>query len=258
MRRRPRPSGDPGSLLYPIGFIFFVLGMWELSIQARLVDRFYVSSPIGIFTQILNWLSSGYIYRHILITLGEALLGFVIGGLLGVLFGFLFAFIKILNRTLTPIMIILNSLPRIALGPLFVLWFGLGLMAKVMMVISVVFFIIFFNTYSGITEVDRDIINNARLLGASRRNLLTEVYLPSTLVWIISSLRISVGLSLIGAIVGEYIGASEGMGWVISYAESMFNSTGVMAGLFVLMITVGIIDYFLKGIEKRALSWKRV
>lgn len=258
MGKKTHQVYDRSALFYRVLFILCILVIWELITRVDIIDKFYVSSPVSIFTQIGKWVSSGYIFRHAFVTMEETLIGFVIGGLLGIIFGFAFAFIRILDRVLTPVMVVLNSLPRIALGPLFVLWFGLGLTAKVMMVISVIFFMIFSNTYSGVKEVDRDIINNVRLLGASRKNLMIDVYLPSAFVWILSSLRVSVGFSLIGAIVGEYIGASEGMGWVIAYAESMFDATGVMAGLFVLMIMVGIIDYFLKGVEEKGLSWKKV
>ena len=155
-------------------------------------------------------------------------------------------------------MVALNAMPRVVLAPLFILWFGLGLLSKVVMVVSLVFFVVFFSTYTGIREVDRDLVNNARILGANPRHLIRHVLLPSALTWIFSSLRTSVGFALIGAVVGEYLGSHEGMGYVISYAEAMFNATGVLAGLLVLMAAVIAIDVALKRLDTRFSYWKAV
>jgi NitT/TauT family transport system permease protein len=144
------------------------------------------------------------------------------------------------------------------LAPLFILWFGLGLTSKVVMVISLVFFVVFFSTYTGIREVDRDLVSNARILGATPGHMIRHVLLPSALTWIFSSLRTSVGFALIGAVVGEYLGSHEGMGYVISYAEAMFNATGVLAGLLVLMAAVIAIDLGLKRLDRRFSYWKPV
>ena len=163
--------------------------------------------------------------------------------LLGILVGFLFAFLPVVARIFDPLMVLLNALPRVVLAPLFVLWFGLGLLSKVVMAVSLVFFVVFFSTYTGLREVDREILNNARILGGSRRQLIQHVYIPSAMTWIFSSLRTSVGFALIGAVVGEYLGASEGMGWVI-------------AGLFVLMAVVALMDFGLKRLEEHFSHWK--
>jgi NitT/TauT family transport system permease protein len=155
-------------------------------------------------------------------------------------------------------MVALNAMPRVVLAPLFILWFGLGLTSKVVMVISLVFFVVFFSTYTGIREVDRDLVSNARILGATPGHMIRHVLLPSALTWIFSSLRTSVGFALIGAVVGEYLGSHEGMGYVISYAEAMFNATGVLAGLLVLMAAVIAIDLGLKRLDRRFSYWKPV
>ena len=157
-----------------------------------------------------------------------------------------------------PYLIAGYGMPKLALAPLFILWFGLGLLSKVVMVISLVFFVVFFSTYTGIREVDRDLVNNARILGANPRHMIRHVLLPSALTWIFSSLRTSVGFALIGAVVGEYLGSHEGMGYVISYAESMFNATGVLAGLLVLMAAVIAIDIALKRLDARFSYWKPI
>lgn len=215
-----------------------------------------MSQPTTLAAQLYDWVRSGFIVRHLLVTLEETLIGFALGTLLGVTVGFAFAQWDRVARIFDPLMVALNAMPRVVLAPLFILWFGLGLLSKVVMVISLVFFVVFFSTYTGIREVDRDLVHNARILGATPRHLVRHVLLPSALTWIFASLRTSVGFALIGAVVGEYLGSHEGMGYVISYAESMFNATGVLAGLIVLMAAVVVIDVALTRLDRRFSYWK--
>jgi NitT/TauT family transport system permease protein len=249
----------PGIALDILGWRILLLAgfllIWELAVRQGWMDRFFVSQPSLLLRQTWTWVGSGYILRHLWVTMEEMLLGFLAGTLLGVLIGFLFAFMPKLARVFDPLMVLLNALPRVVLAPLFVLWFGLGLLSKVVMAVSLVFFVVFFSTYTGLREVDRDIVNNARILGGSRRQLIQHVYIPSAMTWTFSSLRTSVGFALIGAVVGEYLGASEGMGWVIAYAEAQFNSTQVIAGLIVLMAVVAMMDFGLKRLEQHFSHW---
>jgi NitT/TauT family transport system permease protein len=232
--------------------------LWEVATRRAWVDPFFVSQPTALAVQIAEWIRSGFIFRHLFVTMEETIIGFVLGTLLGVTVGFLFARWETLAQIFDPLMVALNAMPRVVLAPLFILWFGLGLLSKVVMVISLVFFVVFFSTYTGLREVDRDLVNNARILGANPRHMIRHVLLPSALTWIFSSLRTSVGFALIGAVVGEYLGSSEGMGYVISFAESMFNATGVLAGLLVLMAAVIVIDVALKRLDARFSYWKPV
>ena len=241
-----------------IGFLLVFLSLWEVATRRAWIDRFFVSQPTVLAAQLFDWIRSGFILRHLWVTMQETVIGFVLGTLLGVAVGFLFAHWEKLAYIFDPFMVALNAMPRVVLAPLFILWFGLGLLSKVVMVISLVFFVVFFSTFTGIREVDRDLINNARILGASERHLMRHVLLPSALTWIFSSLRTSVGFALIGAVVGEYLGSHEGMGYIISYAESMFNATGVLAGLIVLMAAVSAIDFALKKLDTRFSYWKPV
>ena len=242
--------------LWQLGLLVAFLGLWEGATQAGWLDPFHISMPSRIARQIAAWVAGGTIFRHIWVTLVEMALGFLAGTGLGVGVGFLFASNPRVAAVFDPLMVLLNALPRVVLAPLFVLWFGLGLFSKVVMGVSLVFFVVFFATYTGIREVDRDLINNARILGASRRALMRHVLLPSALTWIFSSLRTSVGFALIGAVVGEYLGAHEGMGWLIYSEESMFRSTGVIAGLTILMVLVALIDQGMKSLETRFSHWK--
>jgi NitT/TauT family transport system permease protein len=232
------------------------LALWEVATRRGWIDKFFVSQPTVLAAQIAEWTWSGFIFRHLWVTLKETIIGFVLGTLLGVSVGFAFAQWQKLAYIFDPLMVALNAMPRVVLAPLFILWFGLGLLSKVVMVISLVFFVVFFSTFTGLREVDRDLINNARILGATRGHMIRHVLLPSALTWIFSSLRTSVGFALIGAVVGEYLGSHEGMGYVISYAESMFNATGVLAGLLVLMVAVIVIDVGLTKLDTRFSYWK--
>jgi sulfonate transport system permease protein len=244
--------------LWRVGLLLAFLALWEVATRRGWIDPFFVSQPTVLAAQIADWISSGFIFRHLWVTMQETIIGFLLGTLLGVAVGFLFARWETLAYIFDPLMVALNAMPRVVLAPLFILWFGLGLLSKVVMVVSLVFFVVFFSTYTGIREVDRDLVSNARILGATPGHMIRHVLLPSALTWIFSSLRTSVGFALIGAVVGEYLGSHEGMGYVISYAEAMFNATGVLAGLLVLMAAVIAIDLALKRLDRRFSYWKPV
>lgn len=235
-----------------LGFLL----LWELSGIYGWIDLRLTSIPSKIISQASQWVIDGFILPHVLITLEEAFLGLLVGMILGVMVGFLFAFWEKIHRIFEPMVVFLNSMPRVVLSPLFVLWFGLGVTSKVFLIISLVFFVVFFNTYSGIKEVDRNIIHHAKILGATRRDLIRHVYLPSAFTWIFSSLRISIGFAVIGAIIGEYMGSMKGIGYVILSAQSFYQIDKIMAGLLVLMILVLLVDGIFRWIERRYSYWK--
>jgi len=142
------------------------------------------------------------------------------------------------------------------LAPIFTLWFGLGVLSKVAFGVTLVFFIVFFNTYQGVKDVDRNILNNARMLGGSERDLVRHVLLPSAMTWILASLHTSVGLALVGAVVGEYLGSARGLGYIIAQAEGLFDTTGVFAGIVVLSVFALLVDSLVTLVERRLLVWK--
>jgi NitT/TauT family transport system permease protein len=232
------------------------LGTWEVLAAGGILDPFFFSRPSHIAGRIAGWFLSGSIYRHIAVTTQETLLAFLVGAVLGVVAGFLFARSPALSRVLDPYVKVANAMPRIVLAPIFTLWFGLGILSKVAFGITLVFFIVFFNTYQGVTDVDRNILNNARMLGASEGDLVRHVLLPSAMTWILASLHTSVGLALVGAVVGEYLGAARGLGYLIAQAEGVLDTTGVFAGIVVLSAFVLIVDAAVTAIERRALVWK--
>jgi len=232
------------------------LGAWEWGAASKLLDKFFFSRPSDIAARVWQWISTGSIWGHLGVTFTEAFLSFAIGVLCGVVFGFLLARVPFLSALLDPYIKIANSLPRVVLAPVFLLWFGLGIWSKVALGVTVVFFIVFFNTYQGVREVNPVIVNNARMLGASERQLIRHVLAPSALTWIFSSLQTSLGFAMVGAVVGEYLGATRGLGYVISQAEGTFDTTGVFAGMTVLGLVVVIVSAGVTRLEKWLLRWK--
>jgi len=242
--------------LWQLGLFALVVLGWEYSVRWGWVDAFFFSMPSDISLRIVEWFRSGEVYRHLWITLAETVLAFVSGTAAGVVFGLWLALSPLAAAVLDPFLKALNSIPRVILAPIFTLWFGLGMASKVALGFTLVFFIAFFNTYQGIREVNPLLLANARMLGADRAQLLRHVYLPSAASWILSSLRTSVGFAVIGAVVGEYLGASAGLGYVISQAEGVFDTTSVFAGIVVLAVFVVLLDVVVSRVEERLLVWR--
>jgi NitT/TauT family transport system permease protein len=233
-----------------------LLAVWEAGASTGLIDPFFFSQPSAIAQQVIDWIVEGSIFQHLRVTLAEALLALVIGTVAGLGFGFLLARVELLAEILDPYIKVLNSLPRVVLAPIFLLWFGLGIWSKVAFGVTLVFFIVFFNTYQGVREVNRVLVDNARMLGAKENQLLRHVFLPSALSWIFSSLHVSVGFAIVGAVVGEYLGSSAGVGFVIAQAEGVFDTTAVFAGMVVLSIVVLVIDAAVHRAERYLLRWR--
>jgi NitT/TauT family transport system permease protein len=198
------------------------------------------------------------IWQHLLITLIEGILAFAIGALLGVAIGFWLARHPLLSAVFDPYIKMLNALPRVVLAPIFLLWLGLGIWSKVALGVTLVFFIVFFNVYQGVKEVSPVVLANARMLGMSESQLFRNVYWPSALSWMFSSLHTSVGFAIIGAVVGEYLGSAAGLGYLIQQAEGTFDTTGVFAGMVILAVFVLVIDGVVTLVERRLLVWRPV
>ncbi len=253
---RTRAAQTVGMRLLQLGLAVVVLVAWELLVRARVIDPFFFPLPSDIFQTVWLWISSGYVFPHLWITMQEALLAFAVGAAAGLALGFVLARVAFLERLFQPFLQMFNALPRVVLAPIFLLWFGLGIWSKVAFGFTLVFFIVFFNTLEGVKSVDRVLIDNARMLGASEKQLLRHVFIPSALTWIFSSLHISVGFAITGAVVGEYLGASGGVGYAIAQAQGVFDTKGVFAGMFILMIVVLIIDLIVNRIERHLLRWR--
>ncbi len=221
-----------------------------------LLPPFFFSTPVDVIERVYQMFAEGEIWRHLWITLVETLLAFAIGSLVGIAFGFWFARKPLLASVFDPYIKMGNALPRVILAPIFALWFGLGVWSKVVLGVSLVFFIVFFNVYQGVKEVSPVILANARMMRFNETQLFRHVYWPSALSWMFSSLHTSVGFALVGAVVGEYLGSSAGLGYLIHQAEGVFDVTGVYAGMFILTAFVLLVDRAVLVIENRLLVWR--
>ena len=217
------------------------------------------SSSIEFGTRDKTWLTITFpaeIWGHLIVTLIETLLAFVFGTLLGLVIGMWLALSALSSALLDPYVKAANSMPRVILAPIFATWFGLGMGSKVALGMTLVFFIVFFNVYQGVLEVSPVLLANARMLGASRRQLLRTVYLPSAMSWVFSSLHTSVGLAFVGAVVGEYLGSARGVGYLILQAEGTFDINTVFAGIIVLTIFALALDGCVSLVEGRLMKWR--
>jgi NitT/TauT family transport system permease protein len=246
--------------------IFVILiGGWELLTRVGdpkhpVVDPFFWGQPSGIWNQLVTWVTQGTaqgpLLEQIGVTLEEALLGFVIGAVLGVIFGVVLGRNRYLSDILGPYVKALNSIPRVALAPLFAIGLGLDIQSKVALAAVLVFFIVFFNAFQGVREVDRNLLANARILGASPSRVTTSVILPSALTWIFASLHTSFSFALVGAVVGEYVGAIHGIGLMIQTAGQTFNANGVFAAMVILATIALISEALITALERRLLRWR--
>jgi NitT/TauT family transport system permease protein len=242
--------------LWQLAVAIVTLTTWQLLVTFKLIDPFFFSRPSDIAVRVATWAASGSLWLHLAVTLEESLLGLIIGAVIGVGLGFGLARSPFAAAVLDPYIKMLNAVPRVVLAPLFLLWFGLGIWSKVALAVTLVFFVMFFNTYQGVRDADRTIIDNVRMLGASERQLVRHVLIPSALTWIFSSLQTSLGFAMVGAVVGEYLGAARGLGYVIAQAEGTFDTTGVFAGMTVLSIVVVIVSAGVTRLERWLLRWK--
>ena len=253
--------------IWQLGLLVLIFVVWHVLTKPGLIppfmfenDRqaaFFFGEPLKIFERIGHWFfTNADIYEHLWVTLLETVLAFGIGTVLGLACGLWLALSPMAAAITDPYIKALNSMPRVILAPIFAVWFGLGIASKVALGVTLVFFIVFFNVYQGVREVSPVILANARMLGASGRQLLRHVYLPSATSWVFSSLHTSVGLAFVGAVVGEYLGSSRGVGYLILQAEGAFDINTVMAGILVLTAFALILDGAVGWIEKRLMKWQ--
>ena len=256
-RKRNRRRGR----LWAVRLIVVVvwLGSWELA-ATHWIDPFFYSKPSAIRDRLVDWFTTGTafgpVWTQILTTLQEAVLGFVIGAIAGVVFGILLGRARFAADVAAPFIKAANAVPRIVLASLFVIWFGLGLTSKVATAVVLVFFAVFFNAFQGAREVDRNLVDNARILGASRTQVLTSIVVPSATSWIFASLHAAFGFALIGAVVGEYAGADKGLGLLIANAQGTFDAAGIYAGMIITTVIALLAEYLLTLLENRLLRWR--
>jgi NitT/TauT family transport system permease protein len=261
---KPRPQTLRA---WQLGLLVLLIVFWYVMTTPGLIppfmfdnDRqaaFFFGEPVRVAERIWTWfVTDADIYKHLGVTLTETVLAFAIGAAGGLGGGLWLALSPMASAILEPYIKAMNSMPRIILAPIFAVWFGLGMGSKVALGVTLVFFIVFFNVYQGVKEVSPVVLANARMLGASQRQLLRHVYLPSATSWVFSSLHTSVGLAFVGAVVGEYLGSSQGVGYLILQAEGSFDINTVMAGIVVLTLFALALDAAVGRIEKRLMKWQ--
>jgi NitT/TauT family transport system permease protein len=236
--------------------LFTLFGTWYVLTETGVLAPFFFGKPLKVLNVIWEWFSSGKIYPHLAVTLVETILAFAVGSVLGLVVGLWLALSPFASALTDPYIKALNAMPRVILAPIFAVWFGLGITSKVALGVTLVFFIVFFNVYQGVKEVSPVVLANARMLGASKRQLLRYIYLPSATSWVFSSLHTSVGMAFVGAVVGEYLGSAKGVGYLILQAEGVFDIDTVIAGIFVLTVFALLLDYLVTRIESKLLVWR--
>ena len=259
-------KGSRALRIWQLGLFAAVLLAWYVLTSPTLLPplyfddphkaAFFFGEPLKVAARIWDWFSSGSIYPHLWVTLVETALAFAIGTILGLVMGLWLARSPTASALLDPYLKALNSMPRVILAPIFGMWFGLDMGSKVALGVTLVFFIVFFNVYQGVREVSHTVLANARMLGANDRQLLRHVYIPSAMSWVFASLHNSVGLAVVGAVVGEYLGSSRGVGYLILQAEGTFDINTVFAGILVLTAFALALDAAVGSVERRLMTWQ--
>jgi NitT/TauT family transport system permease protein len=240
--------------------------LWHVTTKPGLMPNFYFEQdnraafffgePAKVFWVVVDWFTSFEIFQHLGVTLLETVLGFAIGAAFGLAIGLWLALSSTASAIMEPYIKGFNSMPRVVLAPIFAVWFGLGIWSKVALGVTLVFFVVFFNVYQGVREVSPTLLANARMLGASRGQLLRSIYLPSAMSWVFASLHNAVGLAFVGAVVGEYLGSSQGVGYLILQAEGTFDINTVFAGIIVLTGFALVLDAIVSLVEQRLMTWQ--
>jgi NitT/TauT family transport system permease protein len=257
----PSQSAQPASRSGARAFLIALPGLctalaWELAAwQWPNVARL-VSQPTEIARGLVEVVANGTIWQHLQTTLSEMAVGYVIGAIAGVALGLLFGRIKLLGDIFNPYITLFNGIPKVALAPVFVIWFGIGVMSKIAIILTMVFFVVFINTFAGLRSVNEEYVNIARIMGASAWQVAREVFLPATLPFILVGLRAGIPFSVIGAVVGEFIAATKGLGYFINYHQGTYDTNGIFVGVTILAILVVVLDWLLSLVERRLLKWR--
>jgi NitT/TauT family transport system permease protein len=250
-RKTRRMPSRPVMGLLQLAMLLVLFVVWWAGVKSGLVSEFFFGDPLLVLQQVVEWFATGEIFKHLAATLAETVLAFLAGVILGIVAGLWLGLSRFAAALLDPFIKALNAMPRVILGPIFIVWFGLGIASKVALGITLVFFVVFFNVFQGVREVSPVILANSKMLGATGWQLLRTVYIPSATSWVFSSLHTSVGMAFVGAVVGEYLGSARGVGYLILQAESTFDVNAVFAGILVLTVFALLLDNLVSIVERR-------
>src|SRR5436190_2956434 len=252
---RKRQWNRLGIVATQIGILVLILGSWQLAVTEATLP--YFSRPTIVVAKLFELLGQPTIYRHISVTLSEIAIGYALGAGFGLSLGFILGRSRFLSAALQPYIIGLYSIPKIALAPVFIVWLGLGMASKVAVVFVASFFLVFFNTYSGLISINEELVRLARLMGASWPQTVTRVILPAAAPQIFLGLRTAVPYAVIGAVIGEYIGSSEGLGYFILYASQTYDAPALFSGIIILVGIVFIANFCLNWLEGHVIRWRK-
>lgn len=258
-RRRPALAEMSRHAMFgcQIGLLVLVVAVWHFA-SGTFINDFFVSNPLDVAERLVQWTADGSIFIHAWVTTYETVAGFALGAAVGIVLGIWLGGSESASRLLNPFLLAFYALPKPALAPLFVLWFGLGAEPKIALAALLVFFLVFYNTYVGVRQVDRELIDIVRLMRGSRRDVLIKVVMPSALGWIFSGMQISVPYALIGAIVGEMIASNQGLGFLVQRSGAEFDTAGVFAALVVIGILGVAFNKLVDSVQVRLEAWKVV
>jgi NitT/TauT family transport system permease protein len=255
----PKESGlsvrGVGVTILRVVIIGGFLLLWEVA-SGRWIEPFLISSPSRIFSSMITGFYSGDLLQHTWVTFQEIAIGFPLGALTGIALGYWFGRSRLLAEIFEPIIIALNGIPRTAVAPLFIVWLGIGIWSKVGVVFLLTFFLNFFNTYTGMRQMDQEYVDLAKLMGVKGWKLTFKVIFPAISPYVFTGIRTSIPFAVIGAIVGEFIAATEGVGFFIRLSAGIFKTADVFVGIIVLMIMVIVMDKIAEMVERRALRWQ--
>lgn len=256
--RKPKGLASNAPLVWTLRIAVFVLGigLWTVAIAQGWLDVFYVSSPELVWDALVQYFATGAVWVHSWVTLQATFLGFVVGAILGIVVGTMFARIPLLDAVFSPFLNAFNAMPRVALAPLFVLWFGIGIESKVWFSVSLVFFIVLVNTQAGIKGVDRELTTTAASMGATEHQIFMKVILPGSIPTIFAGLRLGLVYALLGVVFGEMLAATAGLGQQITAFAGRYQMAGVLATLIILAVMALLLNYVLSFIERRLMRWQ--
>jgi NitT/TauT family transport system permease protein len=258
-RRSWRDKHGRSTLIIVVRLLLLVvlLALWQ-AIAGRLVDPLFISRPSDIWNKLVQWGGDGTLASNTWLTVQEIALGFLLGAAAGLIAGFLLSIFRLLGDVLDIYMIGLYSIPKVALAPLFIIWFGIDLKMKVLLSAATVFFLVYLNTAAAVRSVDRGLIDAVRLMGGSGRDVLRKVLLPGAMGGVITGLRVAVPYALIGAVVGELVASNRGLGYLMLDSASQFDTAGVFAALAVVTVIASVLNIGVNALDRRSSRWKPV
>jgi NitT/TauT family transport system permease protein len=251
----PNEVGGVAMVLWQTLLGIAILFVWQ-GVSGRLIDNFFISNPIDVGQRLIGWTLDGSIFTHLWATVYATMAGFAIGSVLGGTLGIWLGVSPFISRLLNPYLNGLNALPKVALAPLFVLWFGLGIESKIALAAALVLFLVFLNTFAGVRQVDQDLIEIARLMKATRLQVIAKVIVPSAMSWMFAGLRVSVPYALIGAVIGEMVASNKGLGYLVQFSGAQFDTAGVFAVLIVIALLAMTLNFLVDAVQNHLEQWR--